>query len=185
MFRKITLALLVVGSLWGTVGAARAQSEGDLTWTQHPTLTWDDFRGSPPPSVAYPSALSDTGFKFELECPNEMLDINATAFFSPSGSWVKPDEKTADLLKHEQGHFDMAESYALKLRKSAGDAEISCQDRNQARAAGQQMVAQFQKGWQDAERKYEEDTKYGTDLAQQAAASRRIAADLAALGAYK
>jgi len=42
-----------------------------------------------------------------------------------------------------------------------------------------------QRDWQDAEREHEEDTKYGTDLRKQDAMSRRIAADLASLSAYK
>lgn len=47
------------------------------------------------------------------------------------------------------------------------------------------MVAEFQQRWAEAEREYEQDIKEGSDLSQQDAASRRIAADLAALSAYK
>jgi hypothetical protein len=47
------------------------------------------------------------------------------------------------------------------------------------------MVSKFQKEWQDAEREYEKDTKYGTELGKQDAASDRIAADLEAMSAYK
>jgi hypothetical protein len=114
-----------------------------------------------------------------------LLDIDVAAFFSPSGSWVKPEGKTPELLRHEQGHFDMAELYALRLRKAILDAKIGCGDTATANAAGEKMVSEFQKGWQDAERKYEEDTKYGTDLGRQDAASHKIAADLEAMGAYK
>jgi hypothetical protein len=157
-----------------------AQSERDFTWPQHPTLTWDDFKGQPPKLVAYPSALSDTGFKYQLLCTNGMLDIDTHAFFSPSGSWVKPNDKTAELLKHEQGHFNMAELYALRLRKAIRDAKVSCEDTARANAAGEKMVSEYQKAWQNAEREYEEDTKEGSDLTKQSAASNKIAADLAA-----
>jgi hypothetical protein len=162
-----------------------AQSEPDLTWTQHPTLTWDDFKGHPPKNATYPSAVSDAGFKYQLVCRNGMLDVDPTAFFSPSGSWVKPNEKTAELLKHEQGHFDMAELYGLKSRKALRDAKISCEDRAKANAAGEKIEREFQKDWLNAEHEYEEGTKYGTDLTKQDAASRMIAADLAALSAYQ
>lgn len=174
------LALAVLGSL-----PAHAQSPPVFTWPQHPRLTWGDFKGRPPKSAPYPSALSDTGFKYQLVCRNRMLDIDAVAFFSPSGSWVKPDGKTPELLRHEQGHFDMAELYALRLRKAVLDAKIGCDDTATTKAAGERMVSQFQREWQDAEREYEQDTKYGTDLRKQDAATDKIAADLAAMSGYK
>ncbi len=99
------------------------------------------------------------------------------------GSWVKPDGKTPELLRHEQGHFDLAELYALKLRKAILDAKVGCGDTAGANAAGEKMVSQFQKEWQDAEREYEEGTRFGTDLSKQDAASEKIAADLKAMSA--
>jgi len=160
--------------------ALDAQTQRDLTWPQHPTLTWDDFQAQPPKVAVYPSALSDTGFKYQLLCRNGLLDIDSHAFFSPSGSWVKPSDKNAELLKHEQGHYDMAELYARRLRRAIQDAKTSCDDKAKANAAGEKMVGEFQTGWQNAERKYEEDTGQGTDVARQNDASNRIAADLAA-----
>jgi hypothetical protein len=167
----------------GTQSGAQSpgHSGADLTWTEHPALTWDDFNAQPPKSVAYPSALSDTGFKFQLVCRNGMLDVDAAAFFSPSGSWVNPTTKNADLLKHEQGHYDMAELYALRLRQAILAAKIGCDDKAKANAAGEKMVAEFQRDWQNAERQYEEGTRYGTDLAKQEVASNMIATELAAL----
>jgi hypothetical protein len=118
-----------------------------------------------------------------LVCRSGLLDIDAAAFFSPSGSWVRPDGKTPELLRHEQGHFETAKLYALRLRKAILDANVGCQDTAKANTAGQKMVSEFQKEWQDAEREYEEDTKYGTDLSKQNAASERIAAGFAAMSA--
>jgi hypothetical protein len=180
MAAKAIVALLVLGCL-----PALGQSPPGYTWPQHPRLTWDDFRARPPKSTSYPSAVSDTGYNYQLVCRNGLLDIDAAAFFSPSGSWVKPDGRTPELLRHEQGHFDMAELYALRLRKAIQDARISCEDKAKANAAGERVVADFQADWENAEREYEEATKYGTDLKEQEAASARIAAGLTALSAYK
>jgi hypothetical protein len=79
----------------------------------------------------------------------------------------QPDGETPELLRHEQGHFDMAELYALRLRRAIQDAKISCGDTAKANAAGEKIVGEFQREWQDAEREYEEATKYGTDLNEQ------------------
>lgn len=74
-----------------------------------------------------------------------LLDIDAAAFFSPSGSWARLDGKTPELLTHEQGHFDMAELYALRLRKAIQDAKIGCEDTAKANAAGERIVGEFQR----------------------------------------
>ena len=89
------------------------------------------------------------------------------------------------MLRHEQGHFDMAELYALRLRKAILDAKVSCDDMAKANATGQSMVAEFQRRWGDAERDYEENARFGTDLRKQDAASDRVATDLAAMSGYK
>lgn len=180
MIPKLILALILVAGM-----PAYAQSGPELNWTQHPRLAWDDFRGRPPQSGAYPSAESDTGFRYQLVCRSGLLDVDAAAFFSPSGSWVKPNEETPELLRHEQGHFDMAELYALKLRKAVRDSKTSCSDRAAANAAGQKMASEFQQDWEKAERDYESGTTEGSDVKRQDAASSRIAAGLAALSAYK
>ena len=177
---KAIVASLVLGCL-----AALGQSSPDYTWPQHPRLTWDDFKASPPKSASYPSAVSDTGFRYQLVRRNGLLDIEAAAFFSPGGSWVKPDGKTPELLRHEQGHFDMAELYALMLRKAILDSKVGCSDTASANAAGERMVSEFQKKWQDAEREYEQDTTYGTDLGKQEAASKRTAAALEEMSPYQ
>jgi len=39
------------------------------------------------------------------------------SIFYKSTSWVKPKEKTDEVLSHEQGHFDIAEIAARKIRK--------------------------------------------------------------------
>jgi hypothetical protein len=162
-----------------------AQTAPDLVWPEHPRLSWDDFKAQPPQGVTYPSAESETGFKYQLLCSAGKLDVDAHAFFSPSGSWVIPPKKNPELLKHEQGHFDMAEVYALKLKKAIRDANISCDDPAKANALGQKMAGEFQADWENAEREYEQDTQYGTDLAKQNAASNKIARELAALNAYQ
>jgi hypothetical protein len=68
----VILALLVVNCV-----PARAQGSPGFAWPQHPRLRWDDFKGSPPKSASYPSAVSDTGFKYQLVCGNGLLDIDS------------------------------------------------------------------------------------------------------------
>lgn len=179
--RLTTLALVIVGSM-----PVNAQL-GEFTWVEHPTLTWDDFKGRPLKFAPKPDAETDsglTGIKFVCN-KNGMLDVNVEARFNPAGSWVRATAKTAALLKHEQGHFDITELYARKLRKAIRDAKINCEDKAKAEAAGRKIVDQLEKDYEAAETKYDTDTKDGTDATAQSAASNMIANDLAALSAYK
>ena len=46
-------------------------------------------------------------------------------FFDPRESWVKSEKKSADLLKHEQLHFDIAELFARRLKKRLDKAPFT------------------------------------------------------------
>jgi hypothetical protein len=84
------------------------------------------------------------------------------------------------LLKHEQGHFDLTELYARNMRKIIRYARIGCDE-----AAGKRVLAPIDAEWVRAERQYDAETRDGIDSASQAAASNRIAEQLAALRDYR
>ena len=177
---QLAFALLVACSV-----PVRGQSAGDFTWSEHSRLSWDDFKAPPPNGGTSPSAVSKTGFNYQLLCTAGKLDVDAHAFFSPSQSWVLPNKKVPELLNHEQGHFDLSELYARRLKKAIRDANISCDDPAKANAAGQEMARDFQAHWEKAEGEYEQRTQNGTNLRAQEAASKQIASDLDALNAYR
>jgi hypothetical protein len=161
---------------------ARGQSE--LSWEQHPKLSWMDFKGGTRKVAGDPTAVTDTGFRTQLMCREGVLDIEIKAEFYPDTSWVKPKEKLATLLKHEQGHFDITELYVRKMRKAIRDAKIQCEDESKAESAGKALLAPLDHEWEKAEKQYDADTKDGTNLVGQNAASHRIASELAALSSY-
>jgi hypothetical protein len=158
---------------------------GQVSWERHPALSWDDFKGRANRFVREPSAVTDTGFRTQLVCRDGMLDMDGRAEFYPKSSWVKADRRLATLLKHEQRHFDITEVYARKMRKAIRDARIPCEDETRADAAGKKILAGLDLEWERAEKGYDLETKDGTDAARQAAASQRIAGELAGLNEYR
>jgi hypothetical protein len=167
-----------------TAMAAYGQSPRILRWKQHPALSWADFKGRPRRNAGEPSAVTDTGFRVQLECREGVLDIRVEAEFYPNSSWVKPLRKSPALLQHEQGHFDLTELYARKMRKAIRDANIGCEDDRQAEAAGKKIFEQLDREWEKAEKQYDAETRDGTDLVKQKEASERIAGELADLSHY-
>jgi hypothetical protein len=156
-----------------------------LRWEQHPALGWDDFKGRARRNTGEPSAVTDTGFRVQLECRGGALDIRVVTEFYVNSSWVKTGRKSAELLRHEQGHFDITELFARKMRKAIRDAKIGCEDDRRAEAAGKRIFDQLDQEWEKAEKQYDAETSDGTDLAKQKEASERIGRELAAISGYR
>ena len=168
-----------------TVMAAYGQSTPRaLTWAQHPALGWDDFKGRARRTTGEPSAVTDTGFRVQLECREGALDIRVEAEFYTNSSWVKAGRKSAELLRHEQGHFDITELYARRMRRAIRDANIGCDDDRRAEAAGKRIFAQLDREWEKAEKQYDADTSDGRDGVREKEAVERIARELAELRGY-
>src|SRR5580658_2278760 len=101
------LYYIAIALLTGTaVGQSTPRA---LTWAQHPALGWDDFKGRARRNTGEPSAVTDTGFRVQLECREGALDIRVEVEFYSNSSWVKAGRKSVELLRHEQGHFDITE----------------------------------------------------------------------------
>jgi hypothetical protein len=96
-----------------------------ISWSKTRNLKWSDFKKKPDlkSRASANSAIGfesepminhfETGGKFQFR----ILDMHFRAIFIPAFSWVKKtilrkDQKS--LLKHEQGHFDLAEEIVRK-----------------------------------------------------------------------
>jgi len=100
-----------------------------IPWSENRSIQWSEFRAITSldnrPGIDYnPKATTMTGvtafFDFtksdSLFCEYEIIKMNATAYFFPYKSWKTNKIQLNDyLLKHEQGHFDIAEFHARKL----------------------------------------------------------------------
>lgn len=85
-----------------------------IEWSEGVNLEWEDFKGKPE-SNGY-SAVSDVGIVIEnLPSKGRKKPVIVVASFDKSKSWKKAQSE--ELLRHEKGHFDIAEIYARLLRK--------------------------------------------------------------------
>ena len=89
-----------------------------IKWGKDVKLEWKDFKGAVPfGNIGNKKAVSSLeilasgiGF-YEDSIPVFKIQV----YFYKRDSWVVL--KTDDILKHEQGHFDITEIYARKLRR--------------------------------------------------------------------
>jgi hypothetical protein len=93
---------------------AQSSDEELLNWSATRKLTWADYKSSPEPdSDAAASTTTYLGISYDIS--NKSFSYKIESRFSKTRSWGL--HKTAYILSHEQGHFDIAEIFARKLNK--------------------------------------------------------------------
>ncbi len=102
--------------------AADAQKMNGVIIEERP-LEWKDFRGKPSSNIFDAKTYTYIGYESSLE--NNKYIFKITCLFDPKQSWVSKDflKKSDDamsvhLLKHEQGHYDIARTIAKDLDRS-------------------------------------------------------------------
>lgn len=85
-----------------------------IPWSEERKLTWDDFLADAPTNTG-DAALTTTYVGFSFSRNRDGISYTIECKFQKSKSWGRV--KTDYILKHEQGHFDIAEIFARKLNK--------------------------------------------------------------------
>lgn len=127
-------------------------SENDvIVWSKNEFLTWSDYKAE-----SHPGAFEDAHSTIKYRCTwtvnsekigNEILffieNIILHTEFYPLLSWVRPSQTSDDLLKHEQGHFDLAQSVNIENIKKLQDLFYGKQ--YQTRGKNEEQRKQFAK----------------------------------------
>lgn len=145
--------------LAGQASSAQGQAKSaPRDWTEQRPLTWDDFL-APPDAASKGAALTAYEIQARTVCEEAGPAFRVTVRFLPNQSWVKPRQRKAQILAHEQGHFDLAEVTARRLRAELALLDHGCADGN---AAFTRLVADFQSRDLELQRSYDRQTMFGT-----------------------
>ena len=159
--------------------------EKEIQWSATRKLTWEDFKGNPK-SISNSDVAAQTycGFGFQTNYVTVFTKakIFVTATFTCNLSWVRPDQKNrADLLAHEQGHFDLCEVYARQLRKKLQEENLTVFNLNtDANIIFKNVYARYL----DRQGLYEMETNYGLDKQKQKQWRMTINNELNGLSSY-
>jgi len=185
--RVASICKILIFVVPGFVSVRPAWSQSDEAfvkiWNDSTTLTWDDFQAEVPYDPGY-SAQSWTGVDFFGKCVDGKFSYEVTTIFRQDSSWVIGIRKTEELLRHEQGHFDIAEIYARKLRAALMAIEEPCLDVEATRHKIDQLVAVNQRELAAAQREYDQETENGGKKKPQKRWQASIAAQLQVLAHY-
>jgi hypothetical protein len=171
-------------------------NEDLITWTKDRFITLDDFHGEPDENSSH-YAMSGIRFDQEnkisvnSEKPEfQFLEIKGSAVFEKYTSWRKKytPSNLEKIIKHEQGHFDIAEEYARKYQeileqeligkkfsfkvKDGNNYDKSA--KNEANEIIKKTYAKLETEYKNEQKKYEDETKHGIDLNRQEQYNKRF-----------
>lgn len=93
---------------------AQRDNEELMSWNSDKKLTWTDYKAKPDP-ISDAAASTSTYLVIDYNIRNNDMSYKIQSMFSKTRSWGL--HKTAYILSHEQGHFDIAEIFARILHK--------------------------------------------------------------------
>ena len=160
-----------------------------ISWSKDYFLKLSDFKAESNPAV-FEDSHSSIRYSYTWTVNSEGLgdqikffieNIVLTAEFYSILSWIRKSENISMILKHEQGHFDLAESFKPKITKKIQqvfeEKKFSTRGQNQdqqkqfARENSGLMIANEIEKWErylfDERQEYDAKTNYGQILEKQ------------------
>ncbi|MEO6522286.1 MAG: hypothetical protein ABIN91_11450 [Mucilaginibacter sp.] len=106
--------IVILLFITSTAFAQRSNCDS-IVWSSFHKLTWADYKARP---VAASRIASLTHFSFvhSWHVDDNVLIAQVICIFNPCQSWTK-NNQSAELLEHEQAHFDIAEYFRRVYNK--------------------------------------------------------------------
>lgn len=157
-------------------GASDAQNV--LAWDSAAKLTWADFQGKVDVASSF-SASTVSGINYKFQLNSDGYSDSIVAVFYRAESWVR--FRNDDGLAHEQGHFDITEIFARKLRKRIREF---IPKRGSLSQQLKQLYDEVEADREATESLYDEETKHSADGERQAYWKEKIRDQLKELEEY-
>jgi len=177
--KKIFTLLVFCTSLSFFVPEDNESRETKIVWSPK-RLTWDAFRGQKNPES---DGMASTWSYLDMTIEDVELDsaiISVKAIFLPNKSWVVQKDRV--VLSHENGHFDISELYARKLRKKISDTHFHADEFRKELYAIYYELDESMDNYHD---RYDLETEESTDLEMQVYWEKKIADKLLYYDDYK
>lgn len=161
---------------------SRTYSQDTINWRPNYQLKWDDFNAQPNESVSF-AAQTDCSIAYSYTFQNNIFSTSVISYFNKNRSWSKNKNATDSiLLIHEQGHFNINELFARKLREAFGKYSFN------PVSVKQDLDAIFQKRWRDKlayDVLYDQETDHGKNALKQKEWTIKILGQLNQLNGFK
>lgn len=141
-------------------------NEEVMQWNGQRKLSWGDFKGVPQQKNKA-VAITASGITYNLSASvsnkEVIVDCKVYAYFYPQESWYKIEHADANILAHEQLHFDITELMARKFRKRIAETRFSSNVKSEMR----KIYKETSKELEALQDYYDEETNYSMDKEKQ------------------
>jgi hypothetical protein len=149
-----------------------------IPWNTERKLSWDDFLATAPSNTS-DAALTTTYVGFSFSKSRDVINYKIECKFQKSRSWGRV--KTEYILKHEQGHFDIAEIFARKLNKEIKEYLAKSNNHEGLNPIYSKLMQEKR----DMQTLYDEESNHSINKKKQAEWDEKIAALLEELENFK
>ena len=153
----------------------------EIEWNEERKLNWSDFNVDTLNRVKVnganfeAEAISCVRLVFEYYYIGDSLNLFVRNLFIPHESYVYTEKPSNQLLSHEQGHFNLSELYARKIREKIRDFQV-CGELDLEKCVA--VYRCLKKELDVADKRYDEDTLYGTLKSEQERWNSKIKKEL-------
>jgi len=143
--------------------------DGRIPWMVGQKLSWADFQTGEKGRNRF-AAESSCGLFYSLTQEGDRTLVSVFAYFLPTESWVVAGKQNDRLLAHEQLHFDIAEFWSRKMKKSFAKYELPVKTfiKQKADKKMKDEYNRFFKEMMKMQQRYDSDTAHGTNEREQA-----------------
>lgn len=155
-------------------------AQDTIHWRPDCKLRWEDYQGNADTTSEF-GAVSSCRISLKTNISQDSLLFNVCCFFEKNKSWKQNGVSSTSLLKHEQGHFDITEYFARKLRwelKKYKPQDATLQE---------DVKRTFKQIWIEKEKMdalYDAETAFSTNQQTQALWSEKIRTLLSSLSGF-
>ncbi|MBI2271589.1 MAG: DUF922 domain-containing protein [Bacteroidetes bacterium] len=152
-----------------------------IKWNEKTPLEWEDFKGIPPKGAVEAAITSYSILLDSAKVKNDSVVALVLCIMNRNNSWVK-GEKNEYVLNHEQGHFNIAEIYARKLRQMILKYKFDKKNISKELNTLRNKMMDECDSYQD---QYDMETNHSKNKDKQREWDRKIAMELKQMEAYK
>ena len=162
----VTAALAFMAPADTPADTPAKREESVIYWSPRTKLIGADFK-LPPESDSHFSAGSHLGTGMEISGDGERLTFTVQAYFVPEKSWIKV--QNADLLAHEQAHFDLEEYYARLSRRELSRLQVKGRTFDAIRKDADAILTRMLTDRTQAQERFDEETGHSVNVIKEQA----------------
>jgi hypothetical protein len=156
------------------------QGQDTINWRPDYKLKWEDFCGAPDTSSEY-GGLTHAYIEYSLSNSNDSFHTVVYCYFNKKESWIRKNT-TSGIIIHEQGHFNIAEIFARKLRQAFKVYKFNPQNVNQD---SQRIFKEIALDLKRMNEQYDEETDFSRNKKAQSYWNNKIVQELKKLEQFR